>query len=328
MNQATHLLSTVVLLTLLANAGAMAQDAPDGFPLTVTDRAGRELTLEGPPERVVCYYNDCYGMLATLDFKPVAQAVNPEMLTDPIYFDGTGSTIRTLKSGDNGPDLEDVASVRPDLVFVGSEEEAQALEGVAPALLTPDPATIEELYEAARWFGTVVGRAAAAETAIERFEARFTAYQKRAPGGVSVLKLGVADDDVFYISTVDDPICRILNALARCDWQKASPDEFWGYETNIEGVLALDPDVIILNNWSSATHQELLARVSASSLWNELKAVQGGRVLTTPGYDNTIASSLPAAQKFLDVYMPLLFPEAFPEPLTDEQVQDILADTN
>jgi len=46
MNQATHLLSTVVLLTLLANAGAMAQDAPDGFPLTVTDRAGRELTLE------------------------------------------------------------------------------------------------------------------------------------------------------------------------------------------------------------------------------------------------------------------------------------------
>lgn len=320
-------LSQIALLVTLLLTGILstgAQDAPAGFPLTITDGAGRELTFDVPPTRPVTYYNDSYGMLATLGVMPVAQSVNPEMLTDPIYFDGQGADIPTIPYTDSH-DLEAVAAANADLVLVYSAEEAQALEGIAPAFVTYDPANLDELYAGLREYGRLFDRTAKAEAAITAFTDRLSAYQALAPADVSVLKLGAMDDGAFYVSTVDDPICQILNTLARCDWQKATPDEFWGYETTIEGILALDPDVIMLNNWSNASREEMLAGLEANLLWGELRAVQDGRVLGVEGYENPIASSLPAATKFLDVYMPLLYPDVFPAPLTDEQVQEILA---
>jgi iron complex transport system substrate-binding protein len=319
---------TVLLLTLMAfGFPAAAQDTPQGFPLTLIDGAGRELTFDAPPQRVVTYYNDSYGMLATLGLMPVAQSVNPEMLTDPIYFDGQGSDIPTIGYTDS-PDLEDVAAAQPDLVLVYSVEEAQALENIAPAFVTYDPSTMDELYEALRQYGRLFAREAEAEAAITAFQNRLAAYQALAPADVSVLKLGAMDGGAFWISTIDDPICQILDTVAMCEWEKATPDEFWGYESTIEGVLALDPDVIMLNNWTSGSREDLLAALDADPLWNELRAVQNGRVLGTPGYENPIASSLPAATKFLDTYLPLLYPDVFPEALTDAQVQEILSGEN
>lgn len=318
----------LVALALISVAPLAAQDAPEGFPLAIIDGAGRELTFDAPPQRVVTYYNDSYGMLATIRLMPVAQSVNPEMLTDPIYFDGQGAAIPTIPWSD-APDLEAVAAAQPDLVMVYSIEEAEALAGIAPAFVTYDPATLDELYEAVRQYGRLFAREDEAAAAVEAFQQRLAAYQALAPRDVTVLKLGAMDEAAFYISTVDDPICQILNTLARCEWQKATPDEFWGYETTIEGVLALDPDVIILNNWSSVSRDDMLAALADNPLWNELRAVQDERVIGTPGYENPIASNLPAATKFLDTCLPLLYPDIFPDgPLTDEQVQEILAGQN
>ncbi len=306
-----------------APAAAPTNASAAAYPRTVTDGAGRQLTLAQRPERVVALYNDNFGMLATLNILPVGVLANPEMLSDPIYFNGAGATIHQVKYGDS-VDAEDVAGLRPDLIMAYSIEEAQALEGIAPVYIPPKPANLEQLYDHLRNVAALFALEAEAERAITSFQMRYEAYRSLAPKDVSVLKLGVMDDQVFYISTIDDPLCQILNTLAQCDWQKTTPDEYWGYETNIEGVLALDPDVIILNNWGSATREAMLADLAENPLWNELRAVQNGRVVGTAGYENPIASSLPAAQKFLDTYMPLIYPDIFPAALTDAEVQEIL----
>jgi iron complex transport system substrate-binding protein len=314
------LLMAVILISILP---VRAQD--DAYPRTIVDGAGRELNLEQRPERVVALYNDNFGMLATLNIRPVGVLANPEMLTDPIYFDGTGLDIPQISYSDS-VNIEEIAALNPDLVMASNVEEAVAIEEIAPVYLPSSPKDLEQLYDQLRNVASIFALETEAEAAIEAFEARYTAYQTMSPGNVSVLKLGAMDDGAFYISTLDDPLCQILNTLARCDWEKPAPDEYWGYETTIEGVLALDPDIIILNNWSSLSREELLSALADNPLWNELSAVQNERVLGTADYENPIASSLPAAQKFLDTYMPLIYPEVFPTSLTDEQVQDILAD--
>ncbi|NJN17427.1 MAG: ABC transporter substrate-binding protein [Oscillochloris sp.] len=301
---------------------AVAPAPTDAYPRTVSDGTGRELTLAQRPERVVALYNDNFGMLATLGILPVGVLANPEMLSDPIYFGDAGNEIHAVKYGDS-IDIEDVAGLRPDLIMAYSIEEAQAMEGIAPVYIPPQPANLAQLYDHLRNVATLFALESQAEEAITAFQSRYEAYQSLAPKDISVLKLAAMDDQAFYVSTIDDPLCQILNSLAQCDWQKATPDEYWGYETNIEGVLALDPDVIILNNWSSASREDTLAALADDPLWNELQAVQNGRVLGTPGYENPIASSLPAAQKFLDTYMPLIYPEVFPAALTEAQVQEI-----
>ncbi len=324
--RAFSILTLLALLLVSVVPLAAQDDTAEGFPLTVTDGLGRELTFEEPPERIVTYYNDSFGMLATLGVMPVAQSVNPEMLSDPIYFGEAGMDIPTI-TYDDGPDLEEVAAAEPDLVLVFSEEEVQALEGIAPAFVTPDPTNLEELYDAVRLYGELLGLEGEAEEVITTFDDRLSAYQVLASADLSVLKLGVMGENSFWVSTLDDPLCQVLNTLADCGWESPMETEFWGYEGTAESVLNLNPDVIILNNWTDNDYDAVTEQLNDNPLWGELDAVQNERVLSTPGYDNPIASSLPALQKFLDIYMPLLYPEALPDgPLTNEQVQEILAE--
>jgi iron complex transport system substrate-binding protein len=301
---------------------AVAPASEGAYPRTVVDGAGREITLAQRPERVVALYNGNFGMLATLGILPVGVLANPEMLSDPIYLGGAGGAIHRVKSGDS-IDLEDVAGLRPDLIMASSIEEAQAMEGIAPVYIPPQAENMAQVYDSLRNVAALFALEAEAEEIIAAFEARYAAYASLAPKDIAVLKLAAGDSQVFYVGTVQDPICQILAAVAQCDWQNPTSDEYWSYETNIEGVLALDPDVIILNNWSSATREDMLAALADDALWNELQAVQNGRVVGTPGYENPIASSLPAAQKFLDTYMPQIYPDVFPTALTEAQVQEI-----
>lgn len=311
-------------------APTAAPAAATGGPISVVDRGGTTHTFDTPPSRIVCYYNDCYGMLATLGLKPVAQGVNPEMLTDPIYFDGQGSDIPTLRRDGDAFDLESVAEAKPDLVLVYDAEEAQALEGIAPAFQTYDIVSLVDLSQAVRDYGTLFGREAEAEAAVSAFEQRLEAYVKLSPKDVSVLKLGANSPESFSIGTRNDPICQILNLVASCDWpDPTGATDTWSYDATVESLLALDADVIILNNWTQWTDTtiddtSLSNTLGQNPLWQELKAVKDGRVLSTPGYTNPIASSLPAATKFLDTYMPLLYPDVFPAPLTDDEVRAIV----
>jgi ABC-type Fe3+-hydroxamate transport system substrate-binding protein len=116
-----------------------------------------------------------------------------------------------------------------------------------------------------------------------------------------------------------------MDTIVQCPWETPIETEYWGYEGTAEAVLDLNPDVIILNNWTDDDYETVVEQLNDNPLWAELDAVQNERVLSTPGYDNPIASSLPALQKFLDVYMPLLFPDVLDGPLTEEVVQEILA---
>jgi ABC-type Fe3+-hydroxamate transport system substrate-binding protein len=111
----------------------------------------------------------------------VAQSVNPEMLTDPIYFDGTGESIPTLRWEGDTVDLEDVAAAQPDLVFVWSEEEVAALAGIAPAFASLDPANLDKLYAVTASYGRLLGQTENATAAITRFQERYQAYQQLAP---------------------------------------------------------------------------------------------------------------------------------------------------
>lgn len=310
-----------------------ATDVPKTTPslpsaLVVQDRLGRTLTFEQLPKRVVTIYNGGYGMLATLGVRPVAQAVNPEMLDDPLYFDGTGATIRRLRYTDS-VDAEDLVSIQPDLIIAYTEEEVQAFSSIAPVFAELDFSDLDGLYAALRTYGTLLGREAEAEQAIGDFQERLAAYAAQAPGDVSVLKVGMYDTQTFSVATTGDPVCQLLNEVAQCMWKHPSgEDTSWGYDVSLEGLLSLNPDVIILNNWTGNSAEgnaqsdaEMQAALAAEPLWNELQAVQNGRVLSVSGYSNPIASSIPAATKFLDTYLPLIYPDVFDGPLTDAEVQ-------
>jgi iron complex transport system substrate-binding protein len=319
--------SATEIATVQPRASATTADnAITGFPRTITDGAGRELTFDSPPQRVVALYNDNYGMLATLDVRPVAALANGEMLADPTYFEN-GESIPSVAGPDGEIDLEIIASVKPDLILAYSLEEAQAMETIAPVYIPSDGSGLEALYARLRAIATIFGLEEEAEQRIANFQDRFEAYKTLAPRDVSIVLAAPEEDNLnsMWIRANTSEDCQILNEIARCDWPNlGSNSGSWSYQTSTEGLLDLNPDYIYYKTKWDGTLEELYEYVKSDPLWAELDAVQNGRLLHVLGYGNPIASSLPAATKLLDTFAPLLYPNIFPAPLTDAEVQEIL----
>jgi iron complex transport system substrate-binding protein len=300
-------------------------------PYTITNNDGSVLTFDTPPERIICLYHECLEHLAALDVTPLATAdwSVPQMLAaSPLYFEQP-NTIAFIPDVDDSPDFEVIAEIKPDLVF-GWQELIAPLEGIVPVA---DVVTQDNSYQGTlqtlRAYSQVLGKQAEAEAAIKTFEDRLNAYKELSPRNLTVLQSGTADGKEFWVSTSFSVPCSLLNEVAICDWADPNPTPgTWGYTASAEGLLALDPDVIILESWDATKNAaDLVALMTADPLLSELNALKNGRVLTDTDRDSYGIGVIGGA-RLLDAYMPLLYPEIFPEPLTDAQIQEILAEPN
>ncbi|MEM7125986.1 MAG: ABC transporter substrate-binding protein [Chloroflexota bacterium] len=354
MKRTIQFLTTLLLLALLAACGAPAAEpasesaaveaAPaegtseesteetttsaEGFPRTITDGQGRELTFDAPPERVIPYFNGSFGHLATLGIMPIATGANPEMLKDPIYLADGESIPRPMVDGTMWDiDLEKVASYEPDLIMAWNMDDVDASGGIASVYLPSSPDSLAGVQDELRNVASIFGMEEKVEEIVSAFNNRVDAYATLSEenADMTVMKLSILGDGQFSVATTSDPVCQMLDMIATCAWEDPTGGDGWGYDTSIEGVLSLDPDIIIFNSWVDDDVDGAREEVQNDSLFAELTAVKNEMVFSTPGYENPIASNLPAAQKVLDTYIPQFFPEAFPDgPLTDEQVADIL----
>jgi ABC-type Fe3+-hydroxamate transport system substrate-binding protein len=135
-----------------------------------------------------------------------------------------------------------------------------------------------------------------------------------------------ATETEFYISTEVSGRCAIINEVASCPWADSTSGESWSYTTSIEGLLQLDPDIIIVDNWGSWSDEEMETALAANPLWNEVTAVKEDRVIPILELYSYVQGIGPIGNlRFLDLYVPLFYPEIFDGPLTDEEVEEILA---
>jgi len=321
----------MLTLAVFVMSLAAAQEAPEGFPVTIKDGLGRELTFQKPPERVVCFWSACIERMATIDVIPVATVSpwNTARAAEPHYFGAAAKDIMGIPMVDDNPDPEMVAAARPDLIVVLSAEHVKAYEGIAPVFADYAgtggslQAIMDDTRKFARLFGTE--KEQVAEDKIKRFTDRLEAYSKRAPHNVTIMHAGF-DGRTIGLRTKVDPVCGdLFNRVGICAWENApGQGDSWSYETNIENLLKLNPDVLVFMNWGSATADETLAAVNQDPLWAEINAVKNKRVIMAD-VDVTIQGPTNGIL-VLDALVPAIYPNLFPEgPLTNEQVQELLA---
>lgn len=310
------------LLVLATSFFALAAFQAGAQAVTATDGLGRTVTLDAPPERIVALYNESFGHLATLGVRPVAVLANPEMLADEETYLAGGASIPQVGNSDGNPDPELIASHSPDLIFVWGAEEVESLGGIAPVFAMDGTAVAgDEAYSGLRAVAAILGKQAEAEAAIAEFDARVAAYAALVPDRPTVLKLSASGENAFWFGSSNDPFCALMNRIATCAWEDLAGEGWWSYEGTLEQALALDPDVIVLNNWTELSTEDFLANLVANPLWAELRAVQEERVIFQPKYANPIFSSIAAGHKAVDMIIPAIFPEVFPDgALTDEEV--------
>lgn len=267
-----------------------ASTAPSAYPVTVTDDAGTELTLDAAPERIVslapssteivCALEACDRLVGVTDFDDYPAEVAD---IDDVVINAQ-------------VDVERVVAAEPDLVIAAGNEItpsaviAQLVELDLPVLVLY-PETLDEVYDDIRLVGTLLDAQAGADELIAGMEARVDAVVE-----------AVADADrprtlyeVFYAegSTYTAGEGSFLASLIDLAGGEPVTGDAQGL-IGSEDLVAADPQLILLG---TASYDPTLAdadaartAVAARPGWADLSAVADGRVVP---YTDDIVTTRP-----------------------------------
>lgn len=311
------------------NESEVAASAED-FPLTITDRLSNELTLSTPAERIFCLSEPCLHALAALDELPAGAwpYYYRFVVNDPALFGERAAEISIL-DGLETVDLEAVAALDPDLIIAWPGYEAylpeEFVKTVAPVfaagydLMMPD---LNLLGHDLRMIATAVDKAELSNDLLDQLEARQTAYLQvlgdMPRREILVVRLESPDTNSIWALPCGPLMAQIVTcANTTGDWLQYSP----------ESLFAADPGVLIVEDWgeNDGTFPPSSWSEAGVPLWNEIPAVNEGRTYYVPVIATAPYSPI-AWKRTLDTLLPLLYPEVFSDPLTDKEVQEILAE--
>lgn len=267
-----------------------ASAAPSAYPVTVTDDAGTELTLDAPPERIVslapssteivCALEACDRLVGVTDFDDYPAEVAD---IDDVVINAQ-------------VDVERVVAAEPDLVIAAGNEItpsaviAQLVE-LDLQVLVLYPETLDEVYDDIRLVGTLLDAQGGADELIAGMEDRVDAVVE-----------AVADADrprtlyeVFYAegSTYTAGEGSFLASLIGLAGGEPVTGDAQGL-IGAEDLVAADPQLILLG---TASYDPTLAdadaartAVAARPGWADLSAVADGRVVP---YTDDIVTTRP-----------------------------------
>ena len=282
------LLSLLLTLALIACAALALAD----YPLTLTDQAGREVTIEAQPERIVSGYyistsacialgltDRMVGVEAKADSRNIYRLAAPELASLP--------SVGTAKAFD----LEACLAAEPQLVILPRRlsETADALaEFGIPALLV-NPEVDALLTEMILLIGEATGESERAQTLCGTLTAQLAlcAEMTAQAEKPTALVLGVSDylhcapGDMFQSTLLEK--AGAVNAAAELTGGS------WA-EISYEQLLAMNPQVLVIPAEATYTAQDVLDDPELAAL----DAVQSGSVYAMPAAFEAWDSPVPS----------------------------------
>jgi iron complex transport system substrate-binding protein len=287
----------IIVFLLLLFAPSVTAQSGAGAPVTVTDALGREVRLEGPPERVVT------AGRAVLMIADVLYAFEeaPERLVgvgrirqgranflpaiDPDYGE------KTIVEQNVGP--EQIAALRPDLVILktfmrdplGSRLERLGIPVVYVELENP-----EQYQRDITMLGTVLGEEDRAREITAWYHRRTAEIEARTrvlptrqrPETLLIYYRRSDGDTSFQVPPSGWIQTRLVESAGGIPvWEGANTGGGWG-TVSFEQIAAWNPEEIFLVAYDG-TGVEVRDRLAADPRWQALAAVREGRFHAFPG---------------------------------------------
>lgn len=261
-------------------------------PVVLTDMAGREVSIEAVPERIVSGYYISTSTLIALGIQDKLVGIEAKADKRPIYKLSAPELIELPNVGTAKEfNLEGCLALEPDLVILPLKlkNAAQTLEELGIPVLLVNPESREQLTEMIVLLGDATGtadRAGELAAYIEAQEASLAELLQDADtptvylGGNSAL-LSTAGQAMYQ----SDLIVRAggINVAAEIE------DSYW-VDISYEQLLAWDPDYIILASDASYTAEDVLADENLK----DCTAVKNGNVYHLPADVESWDSPVPS----------------------------------
>lgn len=251
-----------------------------GFPKTVEHALG---TTEIPatPERIlVLNQYSLLDYLLVLGVTPIGSTGDP-VADYPFasYLEGRTDGV-AMVGGNEGPNLEQVAALDPDLILANpwQEDIYAELSEIAPTLGVP--LTYSDYLEELRWLADVVGRADQAEELIAAHEVRIEALRDLLGPRAEKLELTVVR--IFPDQARVEGDSYVTTLLRSAGFTLSEIHSAEGAELSLERIPELDADAIVVYSAANATLEEDNAAARdtwlASPLWRNLAAAGADQI--------------------------------------------------
>lgn len=262
------------------------------FPLTITDQAGREVTISSQPQKIVSGYYISSSLLIALGLEDKIVGIEAKANKRPIYSLAAPELIDLPNVGTAKEfNLEGCAALEPDLVIlpIKLKSAAASLEelGFATILVNPENDTL--LTEMIDILGKATGTVEQADKLTEYIHtAKRALLNQIAPSSLipSVYLAGNSD----LLSTAGNKMYQSdMIALAGGRNVASDIDDTYWVEVSYEQLINWNPDYIILASDASYTVEDVLNNENLS----QLSAVVSKQVYKLPADVESLDSPVP-----------------------------------
>jgi len=301
------LLITLLIALMTACAPqAIPTSAPASATLTFKDGLGREITLDGPAQRVVSLAPSNTEILFAIGAGD--QVVGRDQLSD---FPDAAKNVTDVGSTFDALNTEQIVSLKPDLVLaakINTPEQVKQLEDLGLTVYyLKNPLTLEEMYGHLEIVAQLTGHEQEAATLIESLKKRVASVDEK----IATIS---SRPSVFYELDATDPAkpytagkgTFIAQLIDRAGGHNIASDLEDYPQMSLEQVVAADPAFIILGDARYGVSPESIAQRPG---WENLSAVKNGQVV--PFNDDLVSRPGPRLVDALEELAKLLRPELF-----------------
>ena len=289
-------------------------------PVVLTDMAGREVSIEAVPERIVSGYYISTSTLIALGLSDKLVGIEAKADKRPIYKLSAPQLIELPNVGTAKEfNLEGCLALEPDLVILPLKlkSAAQTLEELGIDVLLVNPESQEQLMEMIALLGDATGTAHRAGELADYIQTQQAALAEL---------LADADAPTVYLGGNSALLSTAGQAMYQSDMIRLAggvnaaseiTDTYW-VEISYEQLLTWNPDYIILASDASYTVEDVLADPNLA----DCAAVKSGKVYQLPGkaeaWDSPVPSGILGAVWLASVLHPEAVTEAACTAIIDE----------
>lgn len=301
-------------------SGAEAVETETAYPVTVTDQAGREVTIEEEPQKLVSGYYISTSLLIALDLDEKLVGIEAKADTRPIYQLSAPELLELPSVGTAKEfDLEGCAALEPDLVILPLklESAAESLEELDIDVLLVNPEDQELLNEMIALIGTATNTEERAQALLD-FAAGQEERLAQALTDVEMPSVYLAGNSDFLFTAGDSMYqSDMIRMAGGVNAAAEITDTYWA-QVSYEQVLAWNPEYIVLASDASYTVEDVLGDPNLAGC----AAVENGNVYRIPGdaeaWDSPVPSGILGAVWLSSALHPGECPQADSEAIIDE----------
>lgn len=262
------------------------------YPVTVTDQAGREVTIEKEPSSIVSGYYISSSLLIALGLKDKVVGIEAKADKRPIYKLAAPEMTELPNVGTAKEfNLETCATLSPDLVILPMKlkDAAQSLTDLGITVLLVNPESQDLLTEMINTIATATNTNSEA--------AKLLAYIDSQKDMLTSALSGVEPESVYlagnssFLSTAGPSMYQssIIELAGGKNAADSITDSYWA-EISYEQLLAWDPSYIIIASDAEYTVDDVMNDPNLA----ECTAVKNSHVYAIPGDVEALDSPVPA----------------------------------